>query len=82
DSILAAVFMGQHPMSTFLEMFHNNGSVRLELEPDDIIRHAKEIQKISDILSDIVRNIERFQQQEEEEVAKLKSQLKHETGPG
>ncbi|MRD10132.1 hypothetical protein GH858_26390, partial [Bacillus thuringiensis] len=52
DSILAAVFMGQHPMSTFLEMFHNNGSVRLELEPDDIIRHAKEIQKISDILSD------------------------------
>ena len=37
--------MGQHPMSTFLEMFHNNGSVRLELEPDDIIRHAKEIQK-------------------------------------
>ncbi|PFJ26562.1 hypothetical protein COL01_27800 [Bacillus thuringiensis] len=71
DSILAAVFMGQHPMSTFLEMFHNNGSVRLELEPDDIIRHAKEIQKISDILSDIVRNIERFQQQEEEEVAKI-----------
>ncbi|EEK47578.1 hypothetical protein FO497_29510 [Bacillus cereus ATCC 10876] len=84
DSILAAVFMGQHPMSTFLEMFHNNGSVRLELEPDDIIRHAKEIQKISDILSDIIRNIETFQQQEEEEeeVAKLKSQLKHETGPG
>jgi hypothetical protein len=34
------------------------------------------------ILSDIIRNIERFQQQEEEEVAKLKSQLKHETGPG
>ncbi|MBK5347334.1 hypothetical protein JFU35_10220 [Bacillus sp. TH45] len=82
DSILAAVFMGQHPMSTFLEMFHNNGSVRLELEPDDIIRHAKEIQKISDLLSDIVRNIEKFQQQEEEEVAKVKSQLKHETGPG
>lgn len=82
DGVLAAVFMGQHPMSTFGDMFHNNGSVRLELEPDDIIRHAKEIQKISDILSDIIRNIERFQQQEEEEVAKLKSQLKHETGPG
>ncbi|MDH2880026.1 hypothetical protein [Bacillus cytotoxicus] len=82
DSVLAVVFMGQHPMSTFQGMFHSNGSVRLELEPDDIIRHAKEIQKISDRLSDIIRNIERFQQQEEEEVAKLKSQLKHETGPG
>ncbi|AFU11593.1 putative Cytosolic Protein [Bacillus thuringiensis MC28] len=82
DSFLAAVFMGQHPMSTFSDMFHNNGSARLELEPDDIIRHAKEIQKISDILSDIVKNIERFQQQEEDEIAKLKSQLKHETGPG
>lgn len=82
DSFLAAVFMGQHPTSTFRDMFHNNGSARLELEPDDIIHHAKEIQKISDILSDIVKNIERFQQQEEQEVAKLKSQLKHETGPG
>ncbi|MFJ7819820.1 MULTISPECIES: hypothetical protein [Bacillus cereus group] len=82
DSFLAAVFMGQHPTSTFQDMFHNNGSVQLDLEPDDIIRHAKEIQKISDILSNIVKNIERFQQQEEDEVAKLKSQLKHETGPG
>ncbi|MED0906565.1 hypothetical protein [Bacillus nitratireducens] len=82
DSVLAAVFMGQHPMSTFQKMFHNNGSVQLELEPDDVIRHAKEIQKISVILSDIVKNIEKFQQQEEEEIAKLKSQLKHETGPG
>ncbi|MFD4854704.1 hypothetical protein ACFVV6_30065 [Bacillus mycoides] len=82
DSFLAAVFMGQHPTSTFQDMFHNNGSVQLDLEPDNIIRHAKEIQKISDILSNIVKNIERFQQQEEDEVAKLKSQLKHETGPG
>ncbi|MDM5190973.1 hypothetical protein QUF99_27645 [Bacillus sp. DX4.1] len=82
DSVLAAVFMGQHPMKTFKDTFHENGGVQLELEPDDIIARAKEIQRISDTLHDIVRNIENFQRQEEEEVAKLKSQLKHETGPG
>ncbi|PEP77274.1 hypothetical protein CN584_25900, partial [Bacillus pseudomycoides] len=41
-----------------------------------------EIQRISDTLLRIVESIEKFQRQEEEEVAKLKSQLKHETGPG
>ncbi|MDM5187434.1 hypothetical protein QUF99_08910 [Bacillus sp. DX4.1] len=81
DGIYAYAGLAGHMLSTFEGIFHNGG-VQLELEPDDIIRHAKEIQKISDLLLDIVKNIERFQQQEEEEVAKLKSQLKHETGPG
>lgn len=82
DNALAVVFMGEHPMKTFKGMFHENGSVRLELEPDAIIARAKEIQKIGDMLSDIVKNIEKFQQQEEQEIAELKNQLKLETGPG
>lgn len=82
QGFLTRLTMDGHGRDTFRGSFHSNGGAVLKLEPDDIIRHAKEIQKISDILSDIVKNIEKFQQQEEEEVTKLKSQLKHETGPG
>lgn len=79
---LSIILMGEHPTSTFNGMFHSNGSVRLHLEPDEIIKHAQEIQEISMVLLEIVRNVEQFQQQEEEEIANLKRQLKAETGPG
>ncbi|PGD98553.1 hypothetical protein [Bacillus pseudomycoides] len=79
---MANLGMKGHFRPSFEGMFHANGSPILQLEPDDIIARAKEIQKISDTLLRIVESIEKFQRQEEEEVAKLKSQLKHETGPG
>lgn len=79
---LSIILMGEHPTATFKGMFHSNGSIRLHLEPDEIIKHAKEIQEISMVLLEIVRNVEQFQQQEEEEITNLKRQLKAETGPG
>ncbi|PFY96884.1 cytoplasmic protein, partial [Bacillus pseudomycoides] len=71
-----------HFQASFEGMFHPNGSPILQLEPEDIIRQAKKIQKLSNRLSDIAKNIEEFQRKEAEAVQKLKNQLKHETGPG
>ncbi|PEA56715.1 hypothetical protein CON64_00285 [Bacillus pseudomycoides] len=82
DSVLAAVFMGQHPTETFKDMFHENGNVRLQLEPEEIIRQAEEIQAISNTLLHIARNIEKFQEREEEAIGELKRQLKREIGSG
>ena len=69
-------------MKTFKDMFGKNGSVRLELEPDEIIKHAREFQRLSDVLSTVIRNIEEFQQKEAERVSELKRKLKYETQPG
>ncbi|MGG0274961.1 lipase family protein [Bacillus rhizoplanae] len=80
--VLGVLFMGEHPMDTFAGMFHSNGSARLQLEPEEIIRQAREIQAISDKLLDIARNIEEFQRREEEAIMELKRKLKHETGSG
>ncbi|GAB6430396.1 hypothetical protein bcgnr5372_44330 [Bacillus luti] len=82
DRVLAVLFMGEHPMKTFKDMFGKSGSVRLELEPDEIIKHAREFQRLSDVLSTVIRNIEEFQQKEAERISELKRKLKYETQPG
>lgn len=71
-----------HPTDTFTDMFHANGSARLQLEPDEIIKEAEGLQAISHTLLRIAKNIEEFQRKEEEAIAQLKRQLKRETGPG
>ncbi|SFJ31163.1 MULTISPECIES: cytoplasmic protein [unclassified Bacillus (in: firmicutes)] len=71
-----------HPTDTFTNMFHANGSPILQLEPDEIIREADQLQAIGDTLLNIAKNIEAFQEKEEAAIAELKSKLKHETGPG
>lgn len=82
DRILAVLFMGEHPMKTFKDMFRKNGSVRLEIEPDEIIKYARELQQLGDVLSTLIRNIEECQQKEAEGISQLKRKLKYETQPG
>lgn len=67
DRVLAVLFMGEHPMKTFKDMFGKNGSVRLELEPDEIIKYARALQQLGDVLSTVIRNIEEFQQKKRRE---------------
>ncbi|MBJ8072315.1 hypothetical protein [Bacillus cereus] len=80
--LLGLLFMGEHPADTFKGMFHSNGNITLQLEPDEIIQQGKKLQTVSYILRDVIRNIEEFQRKEEEAIQKLKNQLKGETGPG
>ncbi|PHE62237.1 cytoplasmic protein, partial [Bacillus pseudomycoides] len=82
EGFLTRLTMDGHGRDTYRGSFHSNGSPILKLEPEDIIRQAKKIQTLSNRLSDIAKNIEEFQRKEAEAVQKLKSQLKHETGPG
>ncbi|MFI8709922.1 hypothetical protein ACIGHG_23420 [Bacillus sp. NPDC077411] len=82
DNLLALFLMGEHPTETFKGMFHANGSARLQLEPDEIIKEAEGLQTISHTLLRIAKNIEEFQRKEEEAIAELKRQLKRETGSG
>lgn len=82
EGFLTRLAMEGHGRDTFRGEFHSNGGAVLKLEPEDIIRQAKKIQKLSNQLSDIAKNIEEFQRKEAEAVQKLKNQLKHETRPG
>ncbi len=63
-------------------MFSSGGGIQLEVEPDEIIKYAKELQQLGDIFSKIIRNVEEFQRQEAERISELKRKLKYETQSG
>lgn len=69
-------------LGTFEGMFSSSGGVQLEVEPDEIIKYARELQQLGDILSKIIRNVEEFQRQEAERISELKRKLKYETQSG
>ena len=82
EGFFTRLTMEGHGRDTFRGSFHSGGSVRLQLEPDEIIKEAQGLQTISHTLLRIAKNIEEFQRKEEEAIAQLKRQLKRETGPG
>jgi hypothetical protein len=76
------LFIGGHDLSTFEGCFNKYGSIELKVNPDALLEQAKQLQKVAQKLSDLLKKFQDYETWEEAQVNELRRKYSSKTGAG
>ncbi|EIT87261.1 cytoplasmic protein [Fictibacillus macauensis ZFHKF-1] len=82
DPVMSPIGLGGHPMTSYAGMFNKDGSIQLKIQPEEVMKEARRLGEVAEILYRVEQNIRSFQREQEVEVTRIKAKFHSKAGGG